>query len=131
MKDVLDHEEGSDHDLSRTKSVQYFLLLIPLTGIVFRFMHWPFASILILSGTAIASAYGFSILSSFRIRKPSIFALAAFLEMLWVVLLVLGILINGGIPYNVYGLGVHLVTFALFFIGFVINHKNGKRRVES
>ena len=131
MKDVLDHEETSIYDLSRAKKVQYFLFLIPLTGIVFRFMHWPFASILIISGTSIAFSYGLSILSSFRIRKPSIFALATFLEIPWMIVLVLGILFNGGIPYNSNGLMVHLGTFVVFFIGFMINHKNSKRRGEN
>lgn len=104
--------DSAKHFKPRTLMAWAFFILL---GCLFKLMHWPFASILLLTGSAGVFAYSFSAALSKQERNP-LNILFTVLSSIWFVILVSGLILNGGNPYNLKGFGIYMVVFLIAFL---------------
>lgn len=102
-------------------------------GILFRLQHWPFASYLIITGSAALTAYSINGLTTLRGRDPLNLVLSI-LGIIWFVIMILGMLLNDGHPYNEKGVFVYAIVFLVVFVSCAIlkriRFSLGKGRIE-
>lgn len=117
MDDIL------DDNLVFTKGYTYRFKLWPVLvyggmvaiGILFRLMHWPFASILIVTCSAALTAYAINGLTTLK-GKDTFNLVMSILGILWFVIMIMGMLLNDGHPYNEKGVFIYLISFLVVFV---------------
>ena len=117
--------ETIDNDFINKKSIPfryhwfYIWLGLYIIGALFKIMHWPFASIMILTGSAGAFAHAISGLFFYKTRNNFTFYFIL-VGVLYSVRLIYGAVFKNGKPFNYYGLslflGVLLVVLLIEFI---------------
>jgi hypothetical protein len=112
MSDILDENLiPKDYEFKFKTWPLFIWMPILIIGILFRVMHWPGSAALILGSSSVITVY--SITSLTRLKGVNIFNnLLTGLCGIWIVVLLLGALLNNGHPYNIEG----LIFFGIFFI---------------
>jgi hypothetical protein len=116
QEDILDQNLVDEKHKTIFKIRPVIIWLVFLTiGLLFRILYWPGAGILILVSTAGLQAY---CLNGFiKSKERNILnTILSILGLIWFVVMLGGIVFNNGHPYNIYGLGVYSVVFAIYFI---------------
>jgi hypothetical protein len=94
-------------------------LSVLILGYLFKIMHWPGSSILIICSSAGLSAYCLNAL--LKLKTPNTLNLILSIGCgIWILILLYGAFFNGGIPYNTKGLWAFATTFAIYFVAYLI-----------
>lgn len=98
----------------------WFVMLV--IGIVFRVMHWPGASILIIVSAAGLSAWSMTDIIFLK-RSRRIITILSFLGIFWFIFLLWGAYYNGGHPYNNMAVYITVVVFSVYFFVYYLLKK--------
>lgn len=99
-----------------------------ILGIVFRIMHWPFSSVLIVISSAGLHAYCINGFIKPKERN-ALNTVLSIISIIWLVALIGGVFFNNGHPYNEMGLLVYAVTFMIYFTIYYLFYLRKKNRV--
>jgi cytochrome b subunit of formate dehydrogenase len=130
-EDILDQEIGDpkNQPLFKTRPILIWGILL-IIGLLFRVMHWPFASVLIIISPAGLQAY--CVNGFLKPKERNILnTLLSSAGMLWLIVMIGGVLLNNGHPYNENGLKVYAVTFTLFFVLYYFFYRAKKNRLNA
>lgn len=131
QEEILDQEfvDPKNQAFFKTRPVLIWGIVLIL-GLLFKVMHWPFASVLIIISPAGLQAYcinGF-IKPNERNTLNTILSGAG---MIWLITLIWGMLFNNGHPYNENGLKVYVVIFTVFFIIYYFIFRAKKNKLNT
>jgi|GEM_PF-1441735 len=131
MENILDDDQvaqlGKHRYTFRTWPVLVWGGLLFL-GLIFRFMHYPFSSQLIVLPSAGLTAYSISGLLTLK-GKDVLNLVLSILGIAWFIIIILGILYNEGHPYNRRGLTAYSIAFLVVFISCAILKRFRLRRI--
>lgn len=110
MEDILDDLGKQKKQVVNFRFSTIIYWAIPLAiGLLFKLLHWPFSSLLILLGSAAITAYAWVAFIFLR-GKDSLNNAFAILGIIWLGILFWGISYNGGYPYNSKGLTFYFIA---------------------
>lgn len=89
--------------------------VILLLGLLFDFMNWPGFTILILPSSAGLFAYSLNGVIASK-NRDLLSLIVSILGTIWFLILIVGMLFNGGYPYNEIGFLIYLIILVLFFV---------------
>lgn len=118
-EDILDEfgtERRAEKFLWRIPLIWIVVLLV---GVLFRVMHYPFGGLLSLipgGGLLAYSLHGMVRKETRSILCVVIFAASA----IWTLVLLYGAFFRNGLPYNIFGVAVFLVTAILWYAGYEV-----------
>ena len=98
-----------------------------IIGLGLKFMHWPFAAVLIIVSGAGLQAYCLIAFINPKERDPLNMVLSI-VGWIWNAILIWGIYFNGGHPYNKNGLMVYGAFFVVFCIVYFLLSSRKRRR---
>jgi hypothetical protein len=114
MDEILDSNQNlAQIDHFKSKLLLYWAPVL-VFGMLFKIMHWPGSSVLIVLATAGVGAYT---LSGFIRLKGSHSEnnIAAIINLVWIVVLLSGAVFFGGHPFNFNGVLAYVILFAACF----------------
>lgn len=121
--ETIDQElikSDSEDKFSRRPLIIWLSVLV--LGLIFKFMHWPGANIIILISTASITGYAFYSFIFYRKKHPLPTALLV-LSLIWIAIMIMGIYFNDGYPFNSGGLEFFFAFVMISFITFFLSKK--------
>jgi hypothetical protein len=130
-EDILDQEivDQKNQTLFKTRPIIIWGIVL-IIGLLFRVLHWPFASVLIIISPAGLQAYCINGFLKPKERN-ALNTILSGAGMIWLIALIGGMLFNDGHPYNENGLKVYVVTFTVFFILYYFIYRAREKKLNT